>query len=81
MSPVIVAGTVGFAVEQDRRWSALPSTDDASIAVGENGQVEQGDLLFQPDPMPYQLAVRQAQADFALAQAARETQQRLLPTQ
>ncbi len=81
MSPVIVAGRVGFAVEQDRRWLALPSTDDVSIAVGENSQVEQGDLLFQLDPMPYQLTVRQGQADFALGQAARKTQRRLLPTQ
>jgi multidrug efflux system membrane fusion protein len=51
------------------------------IPVEENSRVAKGDLLFQIDPVPYRLAVDQAQADLELAQAALETQRRLLSTQ
>lgn len=51
------------------------------IPVAENTQVSRGDLLFQIDPVPYRLAVEQAEADLALAEAALETQRRVLSTQ
>jgi multidrug efflux system membrane fusion protein len=51
------------------------------IPVAENVRVAKGDLLFQIDPVPYRLAVGQAQADLDLAQAALETQRRVLSTQ
>jgi multidrug efflux system membrane fusion protein len=52
-----------------------------AIPVTENSQVRAGDLLFQIDPLPYRLAVGQAQAELGLAQAALETQRRVLSTQ
>jgi membrane fusion protein, multidrug efflux system len=52
-----------------------------SIPVEENTQVRQGDLLFQIDPVPYQLAVDQARANLAVAKAALETQRRFVSTQ
>jgi multidrug efflux system membrane fusion protein len=52
-----------------------------SIPVAENARVSEGDLLFQIDPVPYQLAVAQAEADLAIAEAALATQQRVLSTQ
>ena len=51
------------------------------IPVEENSRVAAGDLLFQIDPEPYRLAVEQAAADLALAQAALGTQERLVSTQ
>src|SRR5215831_15301948 len=51
------------------------------IAVSENQRVAKGDLLFQIDPLPYQLAVAQAEADLAIAEAQLETQRRILATQ
>ncbi|MDR3437334.1 multidrug transporter subunit MdtN [Telmatospirillum sp.] len=51
------------------------------IAVAENALVAEGDLLFQIDPVPYQLAVDQAQADLDLAEASLDTQRRALATQ
>jgi membrane fusion protein, multidrug efflux system len=51
------------------------------IPVEENSQVKKGDLLFQIDPVPHQLAVNQARADLALAKAALETQRRIISTQ
>jgi multidrug efflux system membrane fusion protein len=51
------------------------------IPVTENARVAKGDLLFQIDPTPYRLAVAQAQADLALAEAARETQRKAVSTQ
>lgn len=51
------------------------------IAVAENAHVHKGDLLFQIDPVPYQAAVAQAEADLALARATVETQRRLVSTQ
>jgi multidrug efflux system membrane fusion protein len=52
-----------------------------SIPVEENSQVKQGELLFQIDPVPYQLAVDQARANLEIAKAALETQRRFLSTQ
>jgi membrane fusion protein, multidrug efflux system len=51
------------------------------MPIAENVQVAKGDLLFQIDPIPHQLAVRQAQADLEFAEAALETQRRVLSTQ
>lgn len=51
------------------------------IPIAENSRVTRGDLLFQIDPVPYQLAVAQAEADLALAEAALATQERVLSTQ
>jgi len=53
----------------------------AEIPVTENGGVSEGDLLFQIDPVPYRLAVAQAEADLAISEAALETQRRVLSTQ
>jgi multidrug efflux system membrane fusion protein len=52
-----------------------------TIPVEENSRVRKGDLLFQIDPVPYQLEVNQARADLAVAQAALDTQRRLISTQ
>jgi multidrug efflux system membrane fusion protein len=51
------------------------------IKVSENARVAKGDLLFQLDPLPYQLAVAQAEADLRSAEALLETQRRVLSTQ
>src|ERR1700733_7417839 len=51
------------------------------IPVEENSLVAKGDLLFQIDPLPYQLAVDQARANLEVAQATLETQRRILSTQ
>ena len=52
-----------------------------TIAVRENARVAKGDLLFQIDPLPYRLALAQAQADLDLAAALLETQRRFVSTQ
>jgi membrane fusion protein, multidrug efflux system len=52
-----------------------------SIPVEENSHVKKGDLLFQIDPVPYQLAVDQARANLEVSKAALETQRRFLATQ
>jgi membrane fusion protein, multidrug efflux system len=52
-----------------------------SIPVEENSQVKKGDLLFQIDPVSYQLIVDQARANLEVAKAALETQRRFLSTQ
>jgi membrane fusion protein, multidrug efflux system len=52
-----------------------------TIGVVENGWVRQGALLFQIDPVPYQYAVAQAQADLTAAQAQLGTRQRQVSTQ
>jgi membrane fusion protein, multidrug efflux system len=46
------------------------------LSVTENQKVQRGDLLITIDPLPYQLAVDQAQADLRVAEAARDTQAR-----
>jgi len=51
------------------------------IPIAENSRVAKGELLFQIDPEPYRLAVEQAQADLGIAEAALETQRRVLSTQ
>jgi multidrug efflux system membrane fusion protein len=52
-----------------------------NIPVEENSRVGKGDLLFQIDPVPYQLVVDQARANLQVAKAALETQRRFLSTQ
>jgi membrane fusion protein, multidrug efflux system len=52
-----------------------------NIPVEENSSAKKGDLLFQIDPVPYQLAVDQARASLQVAKAALETQRRFLSTQ
>jgi multidrug efflux system membrane fusion protein len=52
-----------------------------SIPVEENTRVSKGDLLFQIDPVPYQLVVDQARANLDVARAALETQRRFVSTQ
>lgn len=51
------------------------------IAVEENATVRKGQLLFRIDPVPYQLAVQQAEADLAMARASLATQGRAVSTQ
>ena len=52
-----------------------------SIPVQENAHVSKGDVLFQIDPVPYQFAVAQTQADVDLAKAQLATQQRAVTLQ
>lgn len=52
-----------------------------NIPVAENARVHKGDLLFQIDPVPYRLALDQAQSDLDLARAALETQRRAVANQ
>jgi membrane fusion protein, multidrug efflux system len=51
------------------------------MAVAENDEVSRGDLLFQIDPLPYRLAVAQAEADLAIAEAELDTRRRVLSTE
>jgi len=51
------------------------------IHVRENSAVRRGDVLFQIDPLPYQLLVSQAHADLALAEAQLDTQRKYVSTQ
>ena len=51
------------------------------IAVAENDLVSRGELLFQIDPLPYELAVAQARADLQFAEAELDTRQRVLSTE
>ncbi len=51
------------------------------LPVSENMQVKKGDLLFQIDPVPHRLAVAQAKAELDIAEAALDTQRRVLSTQ
>ena len=51
------------------------------IAVAENSRVTKGQLLFQIDPLPYRLLFDQTEADLKIAEAALETQRRILSTQ
>ncbi|MBB2156268.1 multidrug transporter subunit MdtN [Gluconacetobacter diazotrophicus] len=48
------------------------------LPVHVNQAVRKGDLLYRLDPEPYELTVRQAQANLALAQAEVENQRRLV---
>lgn len=49
-----------------------------ALPVHVNQAVRKGDVLYQLDPEPYALAVRQAEANLALAAAEVENQKRLL---
>lgn len=51
------------------------------LPVHENQLVRRGDVLLQIDPVPYQLSVNLAEANLAVAQAALETQHRIVATQ
>jgi membrane fusion protein, multidrug efflux system len=51
------------------------------LAVSENMRVRKGDLLFQIDPLPYRLAVAQAEAELGLAEAQLATLRRVISTQ
>ncbi|MEI9939406.1 MAG: multidrug transporter subunit MdtN [Pseudomonadota bacterium] len=51
------------------------------LAVGENARVAKGDLLFEIDPLAYQLVVEQARADLEVARAELETRRRVLQTE
>jgi len=51
------------------------------LPVTENSRVSKGDLLFQIDPLPYQLALAQTEADLALAEAQLDTRRRVLATE
>lgn len=51
------------------------------LAVAENAEVKKGDLLFRIDPVPYQLAVQQAEADLQVALGALDTRQRAIATE
>ncbi len=55
--------------------SAVPGRI-ARIGVSENGSVRKGDLLLALEPEPYRLAVEQARADLAFAEAGLVDQQR-----
>lgn len=48
------------------------------IAVKENQRVKKGAVLFEIDPEPYRLAVAQAEADLAIAEAQLATRHRVL---
>jgi multidrug efflux system membrane fusion protein len=49
--------------------------------VRENSRVRRDEVLFQIDPLPYQLAVSQAQADLAVAEGQLDTHKRYVSTQ
>lgn len=51
------------------------------ILVAENQHVARGDVLFEIDPVPYRLAVAQAQADLELARAMLGTRRRAVGTE
>jgi len=48
------------------------------VPVEENQHVSKGDVLFEIDPVPYRLAVAQAQAEVELARASLATRRRTL---
>lgn len=51
------------------------------IHVRENSTVHRGDVLFQIDPLPYQLILAQAQADLAVAEAQLDSRRKYVSTQ
>lgn len=53
----------------------------ARIRVAENQHVAKGDILFELDPVPYRLALTQAQADLELARAMLGTRRRAIGTE
>lgn len=52
-----------------------------AIDVEENEKVAKGDILFRIDPLPYKLAVDQAEADLGVALAALDAQRRVISTE
>jgi multidrug efflux system membrane fusion protein len=88
---VLGVAAVAYAISRTSRFpSTDDATIDADVvhvaspvggrilklAVTENQHVAKGDLLFEIDPVPYRLAVAQAQADVELARAALDTRRR-----
>lgn len=69
------AETDNAYVQQDK-LSVSPEIGGriVDVAVTENMQVKQGDLLFRIDPEPYRLAIRQAETAIASAQVTVQTQ-------
>uniref|UniRef100_UPI002FE16955 HlyD family efflux transporter periplasmic adaptor subunit n=1 Tax=Pseudoxanthobacter sp. TaxID=1925742 RepID=UPI002FE16955 len=67
---VLTADIVNVAASVPGRIVELP--------IRENGTVQQGDLLFALDPVPYRLAVEQAAADLKIAEAAVAAQTRTI---
>lgn len=79
---LLIAGGVGYYIANDHYVStdnAYVQQDKISIsaevggrivevAVRENQQVKEGDLLFRIDPEPYRIAIEQADASIAAAQ-------------
>lgn len=51
------------------------------IGVRENERMSKGTVLFQIDPLPYQLLLTQAQAELALARAELDSKRRFVSTQ
>jgi membrane fusion protein, multidrug efflux system len=51
------------------------------LPVTENARVSKGDLLFRLDPVPYRLAVEQAQANLEIAIGALDTRRRTIATE
>ena len=51
------------------------------IRVHENSAVRRGDVLFQIDPLPYELLMTQAEADLGVAKAQLDTQKKYVSTQ
>ncbi|MGO9235130.1 MAG: biotin/lipoyl-binding protein, partial [Methylocella sp.] len=51
------------------------------LPVTENAKVSKGDLLFRIDPVPYRLAVEQAEADLGVAMGALDTRRRAIATE
>jgi multidrug efflux system membrane fusion protein len=51
------------------------------LPVTENAKVSKGDLLFRIDPVPYRLAVEQAEADLEVAMGALDTRRRAIATE
>jgi multidrug efflux system membrane fusion protein len=51
------------------------------LPVTENAKISKGDLLFRIDPVPYRLAVEQAEADLGVAVGALDTRRRAIATE
>ncbi len=86
---IVVARTIGSHPSSDDasldadivHVAAVVGGRIVRIAVRENDHVARGEVLFEIDPVPYRLAVAQAQADLDLAAAQLETQRRFVSTQ
>jgi multidrug efflux system membrane fusion protein len=65
--------------------AATIDADVVHVAAAIGGRIieipVEGELLFQIDPVPHRIAVAQAEADLAIAEASLDTQERLLSTQ